>query len=532
MATLGRLRVCLLAGGLLAACSHVPAPAAGPLIIVQTQPVELPVPGRENGAVAAEMAALLHRSLVTVDVAGRLVPDAAREVPNRANGGISPDGLTISYHLKPGLRFSDGTPLGAADVVATLNALRAPGARIASRLGLDDVVGAVARAPLEVQVRLARPYAPILLYLCGPGNATSILPAATASAIETSATPPQAIGAGPYRIKTFQAGERLELERNPWYQPVPLVPALVIRTVASSSTAHVQLHSGEANGYLMADPSLEPMLADVPGLRTDATPVDGIGGLIFNTTAGPVNTPATRLAIVDALDIAGTVRRVFHGGVSAHDAPAGLFLWAYDPHAFPPPVYSPKAAAALLDAQGWRAGDDGKRYRNGVPLELTLIVRGDQPSSSALAATFAQQLRNIGIAVATRQYAIQEWGSPDGPLYRGRFDLAIAQFIAGPDPDLTDQFACDRIPPRGYNKPRYCNPQLDDVLARANATYVVPQRIALYRKAQQILARDIPMMPLYRLVALNAMPAALRGFNPTPITPFYDVAAWDLTIHP
>jgi peptide/nickel transport system substrate-binding protein len=528
MASLRGLPGGLLAGVLLAACSNASAPPSDALVIVQTQPIALAVPGSDNGAVSGETASLLHRSLVTIDAAGRLVPDAAQTVPTRENGGISPDGLTITYHLKPNLRFSDGSALQAADVVATLDALRSPDARISSRLGLDDVRNETATGPLEVRVRLARPYAPILLYLCGPGNATSILPASTANAIETSAAPPQTIGAGPYRIKTFQAGDRLELEANPWYSPPPLIRAIVIRTVGSSETAHVQLHSGEADGYVMADPALEPMLADVPGIRTDAVPVDGIGGLIFNTQASPVRSPLTRLAIVDALDIAGSVRRVFHGGVSAYDAPAGLFLWAYDRHAFPPPVYSQKKAAALFDAQGWRLGPDGKRYRNGAPFEVTLIVRGDQPSSSALAAMFAQQLRNIGVAVETRQYAIQEWGSPDGPLYRGRFDLAIAQFITGPDPDLADQFACDRVPPRGYNKPRYCNPQLDEILNRASTTYAVPQRIALYREAQQILARDIPLMPLYRLVALNAVPSTLAGFNPSPITPFYNVAAWSL----
>lgn len=519
---------CGLLAGVLTACSHASAPVAGPLVIVQTQPITLAIPGSDNGAVSEETASLLHRSLIAVDPDGRLVPDAASEVPTRENGGISADGLTIFYHLKPDLHFSDGSHLRADDVVATLDALRSPAARITSRLGLDDIRAVDAPGPLEVRVRLARPYAPILLDLCGPGNATSILPASTAYAIETSAAPPQTIGAGPYRIKTFQPGDRLELEASPWYSPAPLTKTIVIRTVGSSETAHVQMHSGEANGYVMADPALEPMLADVPGIRADAVPVDGIGGLIFNTRAAPVRSAITRLAFVDAIDIAGSVRRVFHGGVSVHDAPAGLFLWAYDPHAFPPPVYSPKKAEALFDAQGWRLGPDGKRYRGGAPLEVTLIVRSDQPSSSALAATFAQQLRGIGVTVDTRQYTIQEWGSPDGPLYRGRFDLAIAQFITGPDPDLTDQFACKRIPPRGYNKPRYCNPELDDILLRASATYVTRQRVALYREAQLILARDIPMMPLYRLVALNAVPATLAGFNPSPITPFYEAAAWNL----
>jgi peptide/nickel transport system substrate-binding protein len=519
--------VWLLAGGLLAACSRPAAPAGGPLVIVQTQPVKLPVQGRENGAVAQEMAALLQRFLITVDPNGHLVADAAAMVPTRANGGISRDGLTITYHLKPGLRFSDGAPLRAGDAAATLAALRDPRSQLASRLGLDDVAAVRTIGDRTLQVRLLRPYAPILLYLCGPGNATVILPAATAQTAVTASSPPFAPGAGPYRVRAYQAGERLELEANPWYRPAPRISEMTIRTVPTSESAHVQLHSGEANAYVLADPALEPTLADVPGLSTRVAPLDGIGALIFNTQSAAVRNVETRRAIVDALDLAGSVRRVFHGAVSTRDAPAGLFLWAYDPHAYPPPAYAPRDAADDLDEQGWRRGSDGKRYRDGAALELTLIVRSDQPSSAALAATFAQQLRAVGVAVSTREYPIGIWGSPDGPLYRGRFDVAIAQFIGGMDPDVTDQFACDRVPPRGYNKPRYCNPELDGILARAAATYVLPQRIALYRKAQAILASDVPLVPLYRLVALEALPANLHGVRESPITPFYDVANWE-----
>jgi hypothetical protein len=70
---------------MLAACSRPSAPAAGSLVIVQTQPITLAVPGSENGAVAQETATLLHRSLVTIDRNGGLVPDAASEVPTREN---------------------------------------------------------------------------------------------------------------------------------------------------------------------------------------------------------------------------------------------------------------------------------------------------------------------------------------------------------------------------------------------------------------------------------------------------------------
>ena len=438
MASLRGLPGGLLAGILLAACSH---PAAGPaqdaLVIVQTQPIALAIPGSDNGAVSEETAALLHRSLVAIDAKGRLVPDAARQVPTRENGGISADGLTISYRLKPDLHFSDGSPLRAADVVATLDALRSPDARITSRLGLDDVRAVDAPDPLDVRVRLARPYAPILLDLCGPGNATSILPAPTAYAIETSAAPPQTIGAGPYRVKSFLAGDRLELEANPWYSPAPLTKTIVIRTVGSSETAHVQLHSGEASGYVMADPALESMLADVPGIRTDAVPVDGIGGLIFNTRASPVESPLTRLAIVDALDIAASVRRVFHGGVSAHDAPAGLFLWAYDPRAFPPPVYSPKERARYSTLRAGALAPMGN---------ATATVRRSKSRSSSAAisraAPHSQRPSPSNCAVSASRSRRVNMRSKNGALPTGRSiaDTSIS-------PSRSSSRARIRIPP-------------------------------------------------------------------------------------
>ena len=511
------------------ACTHGRPPHAGGLTIVQTQPIALLLPGRENGAVAQETASLLGRYLVTLDAAGGLVPDAAAVVPSRENGGISPDGRTIVYHLKPGLRFSDGAVLGAADAAATIEALRDPRSLLPSRLGIEDVAAVRATGALTLRVTLKRPYAPILLYLCAPGNATTILRSSQAQALDDpQASPASLAGAGPYAIAAVEPGERLELQPNRWYSPRPALAAMTIRTTGTSQTAHVELQSGEADGYVMADPALAGELADVPGLAIRSTPVDGIGALIFNTRSPVVSRAAMRRALLAGLDVAGDVRRIFRGGVSAHDAAAGLFLWAYDRRALPPPRYEPAAARSQLDALGWRLGRDGKRYRDGVPLALHVIVRGDQPSSSELAIEFAAQLRSLGVGVELRQYPIDEWGSPGGPLYGGAFDIAIAQFIAGFDPDVTDQFACDRIPPRGYNKPRYCNPALDAILARAAASYDRGLRRELYRQAQRILARDVPLVPLYRLVSLDALPAALHGVDPTAVSPFYGVARWSL----
>ncbi|HTD32854.1 MAG TPA: ABC transporter substrate-binding protein, partial [Candidatus Elarobacter sp.] len=108
----------------LAACSRTAdqtagrngAPADTLVVAQQREPASLN-PALENGVSSTEWGELLFQYLVKYDDRGRLVGDAATEVPSVANGGVSRDGLTITYHLRRGLRFADGRPLTARDAV-------------------------------------------------------------------------------------------------------------------------------------------------------------------------------------------------------------------------------------------------------------------------------------------------------------------------------------------------------------------------------------------------------------------------------
>ncbi|HVA28469.1 MAG TPA: peptide ABC transporter substrate-binding protein, partial [Candidatus Baltobacteraceae bacterium] len=471
-----------------------------------------------SGLGGQELSALLYTYLVKLDAQGRMVPDAALEVPTRANGGISRDGRVITYHLRPGIRFSDGSPLTSADVKATLEAIAAPESDAPSRIGFDDIAVVTAPDPLTVRVHLGRPYAPILLYLCAPGNAVPILPHAIIAGktrlanLSISSAP---VGSGPYVLHRWRRSDYLELDANPAYFAGPAkIKHLFIRFVPSATTAVEAVRAGEADAFINADESQHLMISTLKRVRIESVPLDGTGALIFNTRSPGIRDAAIRRAIAAAFDARSIVDKTLMGRNRSRNTGRGLFQWAYDPTAFTMPAYDPSAAANVL-----------RRHK----LALTLVVRDDRPSQLSIATQIQAQERAAGVDVSIRRYPVSELVAPDGPLYGGYYDLALFTFIGNYDPDVTDQFSCDRIPPRGFNKPRYCNPALDALMKKAAGTYDRTERIALYRPIQEILARDLPLDALFQANAVNIFPEDLRGESNAPSGPFWNVANWELS---
>ncbi len=496
-----------------------PAPPPDELRIVQTQDFPNLNPTFVSGFGGQELAALLYSYLVKLDDRGRLVPDVATEVPTLENGGISADGRTIVYHLRPRVRFSDGRPLTAADVAATIAWVETAGSGVPSRIGFDDVSAARAIGPLTLRVELRRRFAPIVLYLCGPGNAIPILPKDGLGRSQ--------VGSGPYVVEHWIRSDRLELRANDkYFRGRPAIAHLTIRFEPSSETAFEALASGEADAYVNADDAQYRPLRALGRLNVDRIPIDGTGGLFFNVQDTILSDARVRRGLASAIDAKAIVAKTSHGSERAQTPGLGLFEWAYDPRAFAMPRYDPRAAAALLDSAGWVPNRAGIRSRNGRPLALDLIVRSDKPSATSMATQIQAAEKLLGVTVTIRRFPVTAFVAPDGPLYSGHYQIALFQFIAGYDPDVSDQFACARIPPNGFNKARYCNPALDALAARASQTYDRRSRVQTYRAIERILARDLPLDALYQAVSINAFPKALRGQTTAVDTPFWNVAAW------
>jgi peptide/nickel transport system substrate-binding protein len=522
----------ILAAALVAGCVRPEGGARDHLTIVQTQDFPSLNPIFVSGVGGQELAALLYSYLVKFDDRGELVPDAAVAVPTRENGGISPDGRTIVYHLRPGIRFSDGSALTSFDVAETIGHVAFPGSDAPSRVAFDDIAAISTPDELTVKVYLRSPYAPIVLYLCGPGNAIPILPArllhrhAHLHATQLDTLP---LGSGPYKLEHWARGKRLELRANPYYfRGKAKIERLIILPVPSATTAFNMLRTGEADAYVNADDSQFTDLSALPGKRTEATPIDGTGALIFNTTQAALRDERVRRAFAQGLDLHTIVGKTLLGSNRTRDPGRGLFEWAYDPAAYAMPAHDPAAAARLLDAAGWRLGADGLRHKKGATLALDIIVRADKPSALEMATLMQAQQRALGIKISIRRFAVDALVAPDGPLYGGHYDIAIFPFIAGFDPDVRDQFACHRVPPHGFNKARFCDPALDRLMQTAVLPYARAARIPYYRQIERVLAADLPMVAMYQATSINTFPANMRNEHSAVNTPFWNVADWTL----
>ncbi len=532
--------LCLLALALflstaVAGCVHT-ARLRDRLVVVQTQDFPSLDPIFVSGAGGQSLATLLFSYLLKIDDRGRLVPDVATAVPSRRNGGISADGTTIVYHLRPDVRFSDGVPLTSADVAFTIRTIANPRSDAPSRLGFDDVLWVQTPDPLTVRVRLRAPFAPVLTLLCAPGSAVPILPEhllrghVRLGQLPFSEAP---IGSGPYVVRSWKREDSLELTANQnYFGGAPHIRKIELRFAAASSTALTMLRSGDADAYVNADDTQFRELKSIPEMRVESFPIDGTGALIFNTHDPVMSDPRVRRAFAESFGARELIDKALLGASRARDPGLGLFQWAYDPRAFAMPHYDPNDAARLLNQAGWRSAPGGIRERDGRPLATELIVRADKPTSTVMATAIQAAERSLGFEVTIRRLPVALLVAPPsacGPLYGGRYGVALFPFIGGFDPDVTDQFACNRIPPNGFNKARYCNPQLDAIMRDASLTFDRSRRIADYRRIQAILAHDLPMVALYQLVSIDAFPRWLHGQTSAIDTPFWNVAAWYLT---
>ncbi|HTU71088.1 MAG TPA: peptide ABC transporter substrate-binding protein [Candidatus Baltobacteraceae bacterium] len=526
-----RLLALMLLGVLIAGCARPGVVRSrDQLVIVQTQDFTSLDPIFVSGVGGQELAALMYSYLVKFNDRGELVPDAASVVPTQANGGISADGRTIVYHLRPGVRFSDGNELTSFDVAETIARVAFPGSDVPSRVAYDDVAAIATPDERTIKVFLRTPYAPIVLYLCGPGNAIPILPARLLrghARLHTTQLDSMPLGSGPYELAHWTRGERLELRANPYYfGGTPKIARITILPVPSSNTAFTMLRSGEADAYVNADDSQYALLAALPGKRTEAVPIDGTGALIFDTAHPALSDPRVRRALTLALNVRAVVNKTLLGHSRWRNPGRGLFEWAYDPRAYAMPGYDPAQAVRLLEKAGWRLGAGGVRRKDGMALDLDVIFRADKPSALEMATQMQAEERAIGVRLSLRRFAVSALVAPGGPLYGGHYDLALFPFIAGFDPDVRDQFSCRRVPPHGFNKSRYCNPALDSIMQEAVLPYERSQRIPYYRRIQRVLARDLPMVAMYQAVSINTFPAWLRGEHSAVNTPFWNVGRW------
>ncbi len=492
-----------------------------------------PLLSTEESEAQAEV--LVLDPLVTTDDRGNNIPILAAKVPTRENGGISKDGLSITYHLRHNVRWHDGVAFTSRDVQFSWQAIMNPASLISTRHGYDAVTRVDTPDRYTAIFRLKRPFAPAVQTFFALSDAPFMIVPAHILAkyhdlneVPFNAAP---IGTGPYKIVRWLRGDRIEYVANDdYFLGAPKIRHIVIHYVPDENTIAQQLRTHEIGWFVQATPHLYPQLRSIPGVVVHLVPFNGYEALMFNTQRPPWNDARVRRAMGLAIDKAAIVAKVTYGTTVAAREDLPSFLWASDPAAGTARHDLP-AARALLDSAGWREAPTGARMHGGRRLTLNLAYDTDSATDRSLGVYIASALREAGIDVQLKGYSISLFYAPaagGGPLASGNFDAALQQWYAGSDPDDSTQLLCSEFSPHGWNWEKYCNPAMDAAQAVALSNYDRSTRKSAYSKIESLLARDAPFVYLFWPRQIEAVDARLRGFRPNGIIEDWNAYQWSL----
>ncbi len=424
---------------------------------------------------------LLYARLVEFDGASRPVP------------GIADFEQLAPRHWRFRLRaeraaFSNGEPVGAADVVATYASVLDPATASHHRAVLSVIARMEVRDARTLDFHLRQPE-PLFAYHLGIG----ILPASLVEAGHGFQRAP--VGSGPLVLAGWPAPGRLMLRRRHDDMAVELV------TVKDPNVRVMKLLRGEVQ-LLQNDlpPALVGYLRRQPSVRVVQSAGINCSYLGFNLADPATGRAEVRRAIAHAIDRTAILRWLFQGNGRLAEALFPPEHWAGAADLAPYP-YDPVSARALLAHAG---------YGPGRPLALSYKTSSD-PFRIRLATVIQAQLAAVGIDLRVQSY---DWGTFFGDIKAGRFQLYSLTWVGIRSPDLFRYaFHSEAVPPDGANRGRYRRAAADRLIEAAAAEPDARRQAALYRALQHLLHRDLPYLPLWLEDQVLATRRGVTGYG-------------------
>jgi peptide/nickel transport system substrate-binding protein len=469
--------------------------------------------------------------LTIVDDRGDLQPDLATTVPTRANGGISADGKTITYHLRRTVRWQDGVPFTARDVAFTFAKMRDPRVPFSLASWYTKVTRLDTPDPFTVVLHLKAPSADATAELFVNGENGMIVPEHLLRDVTDFHTAPfgnAPIGTGPYRVEHWEHGSTLDLRANPaYFRGTPRIDHLHIVFVSDQNTLAVQKRTGELDFVANLPLSQISTFVNSPVMTVRRVPSYLLDYLIANVHAPPFDDVRVRRAFALAIDRETLARTTFHGAAIVADSmvPPWSKFHAPVPATLRRP--DPGAARKLLDAAGWRPGPDGIRRKNGVPLAFALTTMAAQTVLLNAAVELQADWRAIGANVDLRPLQSTVLFAPDGVLSKGTFVLAFVDYGELPWPDITDNVSSSALPPRGHDYGGFVDHDIDRWLQAAAITSDIAARRAIVARIDGRLRDGATTVPVVWEQFLYAWSGDLHGVRPETVnSDFWNIADW------
>lgn len=417
-----------------------------------------------------------------------------RPVPKLATAWKSDAaGTTWTVRLRRGVRWSDGEPFSAADVVWTFDALTDPKTGSPYQGQYAFIKRVVATDPYTVRFELSSPNA---TFVANALQSQWIMPAhafrgLTHAQIAHTDFGQHPLGTGPYRLVSWSHDQEVLFAANPyWWGGTPGVRRIDVRVVLDEQGRVDAMLDGSADidDGINADDAQR--LRRDPGIAQINVPDLYTRFMVINFHRPGLGDVAVRRAMMYAWDRYGVAHGLRHDAASVASSvePTAIRFW-HDDRVAPYP-FDPPRAERVLDAAGWRRGSDGVRAKNGTRLAYVLSLPNTTLGKD-IAAEFQADMRAVGIALDVRML---DYATFVAETNESRFDLAYSGWGGSPDPDMLTLLDSKQIPPTGNNYGFYGNPAVDRDVERGLAVVDPAQRRAYYDDMQVRTAQDVPVL--------------------------------------
>jgi peptide/nickel transport system substrate-binding protein len=455
-------------------------------------------PHRSGSAVDRVVYQNLYDKLADIDDHLAIVPMLA------ASWTISQDGRTVTFKLREGVMFHDGTPLDAEAVKYNFDRMRDPKFPSARRSEIAPVATVTAVDPTTVQITLERPYSP-LLYVLTDRAGMMISPAAAQKEGLDYALHP--VGTGPFSFVEKIPQDHITLQRNPnhWEKGLPYADRIVFRTISDDNARVANVKSGDVDIInIVPLPQVRQLSkeADQPGARFKLIERGAIAWTSFslNVTKPPFDNKLLRQALAATIDRDAIANVVLQGA-------------AYPAHSFFPngtPAYDP----------GWKlpppnvAVAKEKLQAAGHPDGFTFTLLS-QPGQQRQAVNQAAQAMAADAGIQMKIQIVDE-GTIVDAISHLREEAALTEWSGRPDPDFDIYPFTTASGIGSFNYAGYNNPRVQTLLDAARFLNDMSQRRRAYSEVTKILADDVPYLWLYFPKEYKLISTRLHGFVQVP----------------
>jgi peptide/nickel transport system substrate-binding protein len=442
-----------------------------------------------DDSASADAVHLIFSGLTQFDTDGQLQPDLA------TSWEVSPDGRTYVFHLRHNVRWQDGVPFTAQDVLFTMTAIQDPDTRSPLITSWEDVK-VTAPNDYTVVFTLPKPDTPFI-------NATTvgILPSHLLSTIDPTSMQVAAfnqhpVGTGPFKLENFDetAGQITLTANSSYYLGKPLLQGITLKLYDTAAEALTAYSNRQVQGVSRLQPDQTTAAHNLGTMKVYTATVPDEVAVFFQTTTPILKDKAVRAALAEATNRQAIIHNQLDGQATALAGPllpTTLVSLVGAPHQA---SYSVGAAKAALEADGWKTGPDGIRSKNGVRLELHLVTQTDSVYGG-VAAQLAQQWRKIGVKLDVAQ--IDATDLQQSYIRTRDYDALLYGINTGPDPDVYAYWDSSQIKDPGLNLSDYDSSAADTALEAGRTIQNPILRGTKYRSFIQTWVGDTPAVMLY-----------------------------------